>query len=142
MFDTCGCVGLHIRLHRLTLTAACSQVPLLLRNYLLWQAKVPVYTCQIPLWRQKATIKKYPFHRSFTPIEDVFSIVSFTPSRSVQAADCQLDVVKHTFVTQVSRTFLCVVCVCCPVFQHRGGIAFIFHRNRLITNGETVKVRL
>lgn len=39
-------------------------------------------------------IKKRPFHRSFTPIEDVFSIVSFTPSPQFQAADCQRDVVK------------------------------------------------
>lgn len=102
---TYGCVGLYIRLHRLTLTAAYSQVPLQLRNYLLQQAKVPVYTCQIPLWRQKATIKKCPFHRSFTPIEGVFSIVSFTPSRSVQAADCQSDVVKPASFTPASQHF-------------------------------------
>lgn len=93
-FDTYGCIGLRIRLHQLTLTAAFRQVPLQLRNHSLWTAKVPVYARQVPLEAAKVnlllrglstfwmkhhhlllslTIKKSPFHRSFTPVEDVFS---------------------------------------------------------------------
>lgn len=93
-FDTYGCIGLRIRLHQLTLTAAFRQVPLQLRNHSLWPTKVPVYARQVPLEAAEGKptftraiyllgetssppfishYQKSPFHRSFTPVADVFS---------------------------------------------------------------------
>lgn len=47
------------------------------------------------------TIKNGPFHRSFTPVEDVFSIISFTLSPLHQAIDYQRHAVKHTSFTHI-----------------------------------------